>query len=203
MILSRRTLCSIFCQTCSLYFLYFLQKCYIDSFRIINPACGITAGYNLCTHLLSLLDCIDCYITGTGYNNSLALDINAVALEHFLCQIQKAVTCCFCTCKRTAVCKAFSCQNAFIYVSDSLILSIEESDFTSANTDISCRNICICADMTIQLCHKALAECHNFTVRLALGIEIRTALAATDRKACKRILKYLLKSQELDDSKVN
>ena len=52
--------------------------------------------------------------------------------------------------------------------------------------------------MTVQLCHKALAECHNLTIGFALRIKIRTALAAADRQTGQRVLEYLLKAQELD-----
>ena len=38
------------------------------------------------------------------------------------------------------------------------------TDFTSTNTDITGRNVCICSDMFAKFCHKALAECHNLTV---------------------------------------
>ena len=35
--------------------------------------------------------------------------------------------------------------------------------------------------MTIQLCHKALAECHDLTIRFALRIKIAAALSAAER----------------------
>ena len=59
-----------------------------------------------------------------------------------------------------------------------------------------------CADIFAELCHKALAECHNLAVRFSLGIEIGAALAATDRQACQGVFEYLLKAQEFDDTKV-
>ena len=57
--------------------------------------------------------------------------------------------------------------------------------------------------MLAKLCHEALAETHNFSVALALRIEVRAALAAAHRQSCKAVLEYLLKAQELDDPKVN
>ncbi|SCI61960.1 Uncharacterised protein [uncultured Clostridium sp.] len=56
--------------------------------------------------------------------------------------------------------------------------------------------------MTIQLCHKALAKCHDLTIRFALRIKIAAALTAADRKTCQRIFKYLFKAQEFDNTKI-
>ena len=56
--------------------------------------------------------------------------------------------------------------------------------------------------MSEELCHEALAECHDFSVTLALRVKIGTALAAADRKTCQGILEDLLKAEELDDTEV-
>ena len=55
----------------------------------------------------------------------------------------------------------------------------------------------------MKLRHKALAEGHYLSVRFALRIEVRAALAAADRKSGQGILEDLLKAQELDNTKVN
>ena len=65
MILCALSCCSVLCQTCTFYFFDFFQKCYIDSFRIIDPACRIRTCNRLSTKLLCFLDCIDSNITGT------------------------------------------------------------------------------------------------------------------------------------------
>ena len=57
--------------------------------------------------------------------------------------------------------------------------------------------------MAEQLIHKALAETHDFHIALALGIKIRSALAAAYGQACERVFEDLLKPQELDDAKVH
>ena len=69
------------------YFLDFFQRRKINSFRIIYPAGGIRTGYYLCAHLLSLLDSINCHISGTGNCDGLACDIDAVAFKHFFCHV--------------------------------------------------------------------------------------------------------------------
>ena len=56
--------------------------------------------------------------------------------------------------------------------------------------------------MSVKLCHKALAECHNFTVRFALRVKVGAALAAADGQAGQRIFEDLLKAQELDNAHI-
>ena len=53
-----------------------------------------------------------------------------------------------------------------------------------------------------KFCHKCLAETHHFCVRLALRVEVGTALAAAHRKTCEGILENLFKSQELQNGLV-
>jgi len=52
--------------------------------------------------------------------------------------------------------------------------------------------------VAVELSDEALAEAHNLVVALAVRVEIRSSLAATHRKAGKRILEYLLECEELE-----
>ena len=52
-------------------------------------------------------------------------------------------------CQGTAVSKPLACQNAFVNIADSLILAVHITDFPCAGSDISGRNICVCADMSV------------------------------------------------------
>jgi hypothetical protein len=56
--------------------------------------------------------------------------------------------------------------------------------------------------MSVELGHEALAECHDFAVGFALGIEVGAALAAADGKAGQGVLEDLLEAEELDDAEV-
>ena len=83
-------------------------------------------------------------------------------------------------------------------IGDALVLAEHEPDFAPANADIARRHIHIGADMPVKLGHEALAEAHDLAHALALGIEIRAALAAAHRQAGQRILEGLLEGQELE-----
>ena len=58
-------------------------------------------------------------------------------------------------------------------------------------------------DVTPQFGHEGLAEAHHLTVRLAFGVEIRTALRAAHRKGRQRVLEDLLETEELQDRGVH
>ena len=202
MILSTRSCSCILGQTSTFYFFYFFQKCHIDSFRIIDPACRIRYGNNFCTHLLCFLYCIDCYVTRSGYAADLIFHIHAVAFHQLTGQVQKSVTSCLSSCKRSAVGQTFSGQNTFIQSGDSLVLSVHITDLTSTSSDISSRNINVCSNIFVKLCNKALAECHDLSVGFTLRIKVRTTFTTTDWKSGQGILEYLLKSKEFDNSDI-
>ena len=67
-------------KPCAFYFLHFLEKRYVNTFRIIYPSGGIRHGDNLCAKLLCLLRRIDRHVSGTGNHNGLAYKIMSVAL---------------------------------------------------------------------------------------------------------------------------
>lgn len=52
--------------------------------------------------------------------------------------------------------------------------------------------------MAVKLVHERLAETHDFIVRLALRIEVRTAFRTADGEAGEGVFKNLLKTEELD-----
>ena len=82
-------------------------------------------------------------------------------------------------------------------------MTIQVADFTTTDTDITGGHVGIRANILVQFCHEALAECHDFAVRLALGIKVGTTLAAADGQAGEGVLEDLLKAQELDDAQID
>ena len=157
---------------------------------------------NLCTKLSSFLNCIDCNITGTCNNNSFSVKRIVVVFHQFVQNIYNTVSGSFCTDQGTTIGKSFTCQNAFIKITNTFVLSEEISNLTSANTDVTSRYVCVCADVFAEFCHKALAECHNFSVRFALRIEVGTTFTATDRETCKGVLENLLEAEKFKNALV-
>ena len=183
-IFCRRSCLCVFSKSCSLYFLNFFKKFYINAVLIVNPTCRIGNGNNICTEHFCLFYRINSNITGTRYTNSLALNIGIITFEHFFCKVEKSVACCLGSCKRAAVRQAFTGKYALVSAAYSLILTEHIADFSCACTDIACRNVCIGADYLTKFCHKTLAEHHNFSVALSLRVKVRSALTAADRKTC-------------------
>src|SRR5699024_7213281 len=82
------------------------------------------------------------------------------------------------------------------------VLAEEIADLAAAHADVAGRHVDIGADVAVQRVHKALAEAHDFGVRLAAGVKVGAALAAADGQAGQGVLEHLLKAQELDDAGV-
>ncbi len=57
--------------------------------------------------------------------------------------------------------------------------------------------------MAAEFGHEALAEAHDLVVRFALGIEVRSALAAAHGQGGQRVLEDLLETEELEDAEVD
>ena len=123
-------------------------------------------------------------------------------LQKFLGQIYEAVAGSLGSCQGAAVGEALAGQNAFIEGGDSLVLAVQEADLAAAYADIAGGYVSVCTDMSVKLCHETLAECHDFAVGFALGIEIGAALAAADGKAGQGVFEDLLEAEEFDNAEV-
>src|SRR5690606_22488063 len=59
------------------------------------------------------------------------------------------------------------------------------------------------SDVPGELGHHRLAEPHDLALGAALGVEVRTALAAADRHAGQGVLEDLLEAEKLHDAEVD
>ena len=149
MILSARSCSRILSQTCTFNLFYFFQKRKINSLRIIYPTGRIRYCNNFCTHLLSFLSRIDCYVSGTGYTADFIFHIHTMTFHQLTGDIEKSITGCLCTSQRSSEGQSFSCQNAFVTSGNSLILSVHVADLSCAGSNISSRYIHISSDVFI------------------------------------------------------
>ena len=149
---------------------------------------------------MSLFSRVDCNVSGTGNNDALAIKRSAASAEHFLGKVDEAVTGCLGSREGTSPGQPFASEDTGIEaVAQTTILTEKVTDLAAANTNIARRNVSIGTNMTLELGHEGLAKTHDFSVRLALGVEVGTALCATHGQACQRILKDLLKTQEFNN----
>ena len=198
-VLRRRNCLNILLDTAAANFLDFLDNIQVDAVLVNDVTVGVRQSNNLCAQSSCLLGSVDCYVAGTGDNNGLALEGSTMILQHSVNQVAQAVTGSFGTSQGTTPLQALAGQNANVLVADTLVLAEHIADFTCASADIASRYVGVSTDMAAQLSHKCLAETHDFSVRLALRVEVRTTLAAADRQAGQAVLEDLLEAQELDD----
>lgn len=119
--------------------------------------------------------------------------------------------------QRPTPCSSLTSDDTLPLVPVSLVGTEHVSDLTTTNTDVTSGNIGELANMSGQLTHESIAETTDLIVSLALGVEVRTALATAHvdygnmsqnelpKGNCKSltssqsILKGLLEAQELED----
>ena len=117
--------------------------------------------------------------------------------QHFLSEIDAAVTGRFRPQQGTAVFQPFAGQHAAEPVDDSLVLPEQEADLPPADADVPGGNVGVGADVAIEFGHEGLAEAHHFVVALALRIKIRSTFATAHRQRRQAVLEHLLEGQEL------
>src|SRR5690554_742166 len=143
------------------------------------------------------------HVAGTGNRHALAFEAAVALLEHFLGEIHAAVTGCFGTDQAATVGQALAGQYRSEFVAQALVLAIQEADLPGTDADVTGGDVQILADVARQLGHEGLAEAHYFSVALALGVEVRAALAAAHGQGGQRVLEYLLEGQELEHAQVD
>ncbi|MPM69412.1 hypothetical protein SDC9_116357 [bioreactor metagenome] len=146
-----------------------------------------------------LLVGVDGHVAGAGNDHAGALEGLARGCHHFACKVAQAVAGSLSARQGTAVGEALSGQHAGKLIAQALILTKQEADLTAAHADVAGGYVGVGSDVFGELGHEGLAEPHNLIVAFALGIKVGAALAAPDGQAGERVLKDLLKPQELDD----
>ena len=152
---------------------------------------------------VELFDRVDGDVAGAGDDAGLAFERVLADLEHLAHEEDGAVPGRLRAHERAAPADAFAGEHAgFVPVGDALVLPEQEAELAAADADIARRNVGVLAEMAIELGHEALAEAHDFVVRLALRVEVRAAFAAADGHARERVLEELFEAQELDDAEI-
>jgi hypothetical protein len=125
------------------------------------------------------------------------------ALEHFFGEVHAAETGGFRANQAAAVSHALAGEDAGELVAQALVLAKQETDLPRTDTDITGRHVDVSTDVAIQLAHERLAEAHDFSIALALRIEVGTALAAAHGQGGQRVLEGLLEGEEFQHAEVH
>src|SRR5262249_2803894 len=139
-------------------------------------------------------------VAGARYGGRLAGDAVAALREHRFGEIDEPIARRLGANVTAAVRRCLSREDAGEAILESTILAEHEADLTTAHADVAGGNVGAFADVSRQLVHQCLAETHHLALALALGIEVRTALAAPHRKARERVLERLLEAQEFENA---
>ena len=105
--------------------------------------------------------------------------------------------------QRAAPVQALAGEHAGELVAQLLVHAEQEADLAPADADVTGRDVGVGADVALELRHEGLAETHHLVVALALGVEVRAALAAAHGQRGQRVLEHLLEGEELEDPQVD
>src|ERR1022692_462662 len=175
----------------------------VDAVGIVDYAARVGHGHRLRAEIQQLLDGILRDVAAARYQADFAFERIFPALQHFTGEVHAAITSGFGTNQRTAPRQAFAGEDAGKFIPQTLVLSEQETDLAPAHANVAGRDVGVRSDVPRQFGHEALAEAHHFVVTLALGIEIRPALAAAHGQRSERILEDLFERQEFQNAKVH
>src|SRR3546814_4718363 len=85
--------------------------------------------------------------------------------------------------QRAAPFESLAGQHPSEFAGDPLVLAEHIADLAPADTNVARGDVDVGADVAIEFGHEALAKAHDLAHALALGVEVRPALAAAHRQA--------------------
>ncbi len=174
-----------------------------NAVRIVDVAVRTGDGDDLRTELIQLAAGAPGHIAESGERHGLALQLLAAVLQHLPGKEDDTVAGRLRPTRQTAEGETFSCDHALVAIGEPLILPEQIADLPGPHAQVAGGHIRMRPDMAEQLRHEGLAETHHFRVGLAVGIEVRAALAAADGQTRQAVLEDLLESQELDDAGID
>ena len=198
-----RALLGVFAYPCAADFFYLLERFDIDAVRVIYKAARIARCDHFSAEAQSLLYGVGCDVARAGDDDRLALDRVRVILEHLFNEIDKTVAGRLGSRERAAEREPLAREHALVLPGYSLVLAEHIADFAPADSDIARGNVGVRAYDAVERGHKALAEAHYLHLALALGVEVRAALAAADGESGQRIFEYLLEAEKFYNAHVD
>ena len=174
-----------------------------DALLVVDHAAGVRERDDLRTEGVELLDRELGDVSGAGDQTCASFQFPAFACEYLVAEVYQTVSCRLGADQRAAEGLALSGEHAGEGVRDLLVLSEEEADLPSSDSDVACGDVGVRAYVPEQLVHEALAEPHDLCVALALGVEVAASFATSHGKPREAVLEHLLEGQELHDREVD
>ena len=144
------------------------------------------------------------HVTETGKSYSLTLDVFTCSMQNVLREVKSTETSSFRTEDRTSPsCTLTGQYSSIVFASKFFVHSVHITDFTTANTNVTSRDISIRTYILPQFIHESLTETHDFSIWFSNRIEVRTTFTTTHRKSSQCVFESLLETEEFQHRKVN
>ena len=136
-------------------------------------------------------------------DDGLALEGVALAAQVLGDEVDQAVAGCLGAGQGAAEGEALAGEDAGELVADALVLAEHVGNLAAADAQVTGGDVGVGADVALELGHEGLAEAHDLVVGLALGVEVRAALAAAHGQGGEGVLQDLLEAEELEHAEVD
>jgi hypothetical protein len=167
--------------------------------RVVDEPARVRGGDRDGAELSELLNGVHGDIAGTRNRGPFALDVVAGVGEHVVHEVDGAVPGCFGSDEAAAECHPLAGDGAGEAVLEPLVLAEEVADLPGADTDVAGGDVDVFADVAAEFDHQRLAEAHHFAIRLAFGVEVRSAFRPSHGERGEAVLEGLLETEELQD----
>ena len=149
-----------------------------DAFGIVDVSVRTGDGDYLCAQFCGFLGRSPCHVSESGDGYGLVLEAGAHVLEHGLYKVAGAKAGGFGADERTAKVDALSGEGSCVFVGELLVHSVHIAHLSCTHSDVACGYVGIGAYIAPKFHHIGLAEAHDFSVALASGREVGTALSS-------------------------
>ena len=148
------------------------------------------------SYLNEFLGNMRCNISRARDERSRTLYYFSCMSEHRFNEIHRTISGRLGTNMRTPVANSFPRKCTVSAICDTLVCTVEITDFTTTHTDVPCGDIGAWSNILRELSHKCDTKSAHLRTTLSFWIKVTSAFATTKRKPRKRIFKYLFKTKK-------
>ena len=174
-----------------------------EALGIVRGAARVRDRHDLRAERHRLLDRELRDVAGARHRDAHALERHVPPVQHLLDEVDEPVAGRLGPDQAPAERESLAGEHAGGVVRELLVHARHVAHLARAHADVARGHVGVRAEVAVELEHQRLAEAHHLVVAAALGVEVRSALAAAHRQRRQRVLERLLEAQELEDRQVD
>ena len=175
----------------------------VETVPVVDESVGVAGGDYPGAQVDEFFDGVLSHVARPRHGTNLPPQAVAPVGQHVLQEVHGSVSRGLAPDQAPAVGQTLAGHDADPAVHDPLVLAEHEADLARSDADVAGGDISILADVTVEFGNQGLAEPHDFTIGLSLGVEVGSAFGAAHGKPRQAVLEDLLEAQKLEDALVD